>query len=502
MKGLTVIFLFVGLFSFGQDSLVIQALEAMNKRSLAIIKLASNGVVYNLNDHSPLYEPSEYSLKLHTSLKPMLNRSAIDSLNPKVFTSTFQPLADFNYFGGNSNASFENGARLGAGVEWNGRLNNKWHFSVRGVQGIYSGDTVYRPKSYLNWRSGSTNLYTDIRSRISYSPNSIFNFQVGVDHNFIGEGSRSLFLSDYGNPYPFAMIRAQFWRVEYAMMYQFLREPQGDRWRNKYVASHHISFNAAKWLNIGVFESVVFAPKDTLLNRGFDVEYLNPVVFFRPQEYALGSSDNVLLGIDLTARVKKLTFYSQFILDEFYLAEIKAHSGWWANKFGGQFGVKSARNLQKGRLFYRTELNFARPYTYAHLNNGLNYGNQGLPLAHPYGSNFTEILAEARYACGRWFYKAFLNYSLRGGDANGYNYGANIYEPYINRPYEFGHFIGQGTQTNAWLLQLGAEYRFLKKLPISAFVENNFRYTVQTGKVNNLIVVGIRTKLWNDYRNY
>lgn len=439
----------------------------------------------------------------HTSLKPNARGSEIRYPVSSLKQMRLKPLFDFNAFGTNpNNNDFEIGYRTGAGAYWNAHFRDKWNFHLAAVQGVYDGDSSYNPRAYFNWREGNTKLYTDIRSRISYSPNKIFNFQTGIDHNFIGEGSRSLFLSDYGNPYPFGLVRAQFWKLEYAVLYQFMREGSQGNWNPKFSSSHHISFNAAKWLNIGVFETVIFNPRDTLLNRGFDVEYLNPVVFFRPQEYSVGSADNVLLGLDLTSHIRNFTLYSQFIIDEFFLSEIRERTGWWANKFGGQIGVKANFKHGSHLFFARTEMNFVRPYTYAHLNEGLNHGNQGLPLAHPYGANFAEVLGEVRWAKDNWRGHFFINYAQRGGDTDSLNYGADVYLPYINRPYERGHFIGQGNATHTVLLRWRIARKFPKMYNVSAFAEYNMRYTVQSKSVQHLVSIGLRTNLWNDYRNY
>ena len=442
-------------------------------------------------------------LRTHTFLKP---RTVMvkETRSKATFEQKLLPLMDFHTF---TDDAKNFGYRGGAGVSYNAFYKHRLHIKLNAVQGIYDGDSLYNPRSYLNWKDGNTNLYTDIRSRISYTPNHIFNFQAGVDHNFYGEGSRSLFLSDYGNPYPFGLIRTRFWRAEYSILYQFMREGGQSNWNGKFASSHHISFNAAKWLNIGIFETVIFNPKDTLLHRGFDVEYLNPAVFFRPQEYSIGSSDNVLLGIDLTVRVKRFKIYSQFILDEFYLKEIRARSQWWANKYGGQIGVKGTIPTTKGKLYLRTEFNFVRPYTYAHLNDYLNYGNQGLPLAHPYGANFAEALLESMIYVKNWVFRSFFSYSLRGGGNDLYNYGGDVYLPYIDRPYEYGHFIGQGDQLNQWLFRFTADYRIsnirtLQMYNTALFAECNLRYTVQDNNLNLFVLVGLRRKLWNDYRNF
>lgn len=465
--------------------------------------ITGKGRVQYYNFDSDLFWERGTHISAHSSMKPMTRDAKAEYLQQKLNQTNFRPLFDFNGFGSNpNNGNFELGYRTGAGLQWQGYFKDKWSIHLAGVQGIYDGDSSYSPRAYFNWKNGATSIYTDIRSRLSFSPNKIFNFQTGIDHNFIGEGSRSLFISDYGNPYPFGMIRATFWRLQYSVLYQFMREGTPGNWNPKFASSHHISFNPARWLNIGVFETVIFNPRDTLLNRGFDVEYLNPVVFYRPQEFSVGSSDNVLLGVDATAQYKYFTFYSQFIIDEFLLSEIRARSGWWANKFGGQLGVKANFKKNHHRFFARTELNFVRPYTYAHLNDKLNHGNQGRPLAHPYGANFAEVLAEVRWAKAHWRGQFFVNYAQRGRDLDTLNFGTDIYTPYINRSDEFGNFIGQGVATNSWLIR----FRIARKLPklfaTSAFAEYNMRYTVQSNSVQHLVSVGLRTNLWNDYRNY
>lgn len=503
---LTYLFTFACTFTYGQtveDSNSTITLVDISKIDIQRLNFVTGkGRVSYYNFDSDLF--AGYGIRRpHTSLKPYTVGAGMGFPQSHVRETRWKPLFDFNGFGNNSNdGGFNVGYRTGAGVYWRGHFKDKWNFHLAGVQGIYEGDSSYNPRAYFNWREGTTNLYTDIRSRISFSPNKIFNFQAGLDNNFIGEGSRSLFLSDYGNPYPFGLVRAQFWRLEYAVLYQFMREGSQGNWNGKFASSHHISFNPAKWLNIGIFETVLFNPRDTLLNRGFDVEYLNPVVFYRPQEYSIGSADNVLLGVDVSSRIKNFTLYGQFIIDEFFLSEIRERTGWWANKFGGQLGVK-ANFKHGGHIFFaRTELNFVRPYTYAHLNDGLNHGNQGRPLAHPYGANFAEILGEVRWAKDQWRGQFFVNYAQRGGKTDSLNYGSNIYLPYINRPYERGHFIGQGNATNTWLVRARIARKFPQFYNVSAFVEYNMRYTVQSKSTQHLVSVGLRTNLWNDYRNY
>lgn len=432
----------------------------------------------------------EIGVDQHHSLKPYIRHNS----GHKGNYIELNALSDLNYFQ-EKNSSVKGGL----GFSLRSSLRSKWFFDLKGIQGL-SNFGRYEPMSFLRGKEkNGLYAYTDIRSRISYTPNHLLHFQAGVDHHFLGEGNRSLLLSDYGRPYPFGSIRAKFWRVEYSILYQFMHEEKNDRRDGKFASSHHLSLNLAKWWNIGIFESVIFQPKDSSLNRGFDVEYLNPLIFYRPQEYSLGSSDNVLLGLDMSIRFKKQVFYTQLLLDEFSLAEIRAKSGWWASKYAIQVGFKGHAN---NKWFYRAEYNFVRPYTYSHLSSDLNYGNQGSVLAHPYGANFMEILGEFKFTQDRWLAKFFVNYYMRGGSRDGFNYGEDIYQAYINRPYEYGHVVGSGIQENGISQSICLAYRILNHGKMHAFIENQFRYSVQQEKLSHLFVVGLRSFLWNDYRNY
>jgi hypothetical protein len=468
-------------------------------KGLIYIALLFTGFSFGQAEVGRLFEelPSDSlivrSAQTHTSLKP-----AIRQANFTKNYVRFSALVDLNYVQQN-----EPGYKLGLGGEVSAVMNDKWYFQAAAIQGVSNLDSIFEPKTYITSPQTNTDLYTDIRTRVSYTPNHIFNFQVGLDHNFIGEGSRSLFLSDYGKPYPFGLIRAKFWRFEYSVLYQFMKERDQNRWEGKFASSHHISFNPTKWLNIGIFESVIFQPKDTLLQRGFDVEYLNPFVFYRPQEYSLGSSDNVLLGMEISAHINdRHTIYSQVILDEFYLSELRAKTGWWANKFGAQLGVKGRFEIGKHRFFYRGEYSFVRPYTYSHISEELNHGNQGYSLAHPYGSNFMEILGELKWNLNKWSAKLFMNYAVKGGDQDGFSYGGDIYQPYVNRPFETGHYTGQGNQVNRFNAIVSGSYQLMEQGNLQVFMENHFRFATNQSSMNYMLVVGIRSQLWNDYRNY
>ena len=181
--------------------------------------------------------------------------------------------------------------------------------------------------------------YFDARGYLTFNAAKYLDFQFGYDKNFIGNGYRSLVLSDNSNSYLFLRINTQIWRLNYNVLFmeltpQFRKGGSDYLLPRKYAAVHHLSVNAPKWLTVGIFDAIVFGRQDH-----FDFLYLNPVIFLRAAEQQAGSPDNALAGIDLKANIAhSFQLYGQLMLDEFKLSELRAGNGWWGNKFGLQLG--------------------------------------------------------------------------------------------------------------------------------------------------------------------
>ena len=122
--------------------------------------------------------------------------------------------------------------------------------------------------------------------------------QFGHGQNFIGNGMRSLLLSDFSTNYFYLKLNTHVWKFNYQNIFAELVAGARNRSRDnllpkKYTATHHLSYNITKNLNVGIFETVVFSR-----NNQFEFQYLNPIILYRSIEQQIGSPDNVLLGID------------------------------------------------------------------------------------------------------------------------------------------------------------------------------------------------------------
>jgi hypothetical protein len=409
-----------------------------------------------------------------------------------------------------------NGTNLktNSGVQFIGyrKFSDKLNLKIYNELGYSNGkltpyESVLQSKSFFYFPIKNDHaVFNDLRGRLSYVPNKHFELQTGVDKHFFGEGSRSLLMGNQGVSSPFVMMKAKIWKLEYISLHQIWRENQPGHYLPKASATHYINFNHKNKISFGIFESVVHIIKDTLYNRGFEVEYLNPMIFYRPQEYSVGSSDNVLLGLNGFITMKKSILYGQVILDDINIAEIKARSKWWANKYGLMAGFKRWFTISQKQVFFRSELSFTTPYTYAAANNNLNYSNQGLGLAHPLGGNFAEWYNEVSFDLKSWNIHAWGQFYLKGNDpANTeISYGGDIYKSYIKRPfgdYGYSMFIGEKT----YRLQIGTK---ISKLVASKnwtiFAEPRLFLTKRTPEIvpTFYFTAGIHYNILADKRNY
>jgi hypothetical protein len=347
---------------------------------------------------------------------------------------------------------------------------------------------------------------------INYKPSKYFDLQLGHGQHFIGDGYRSLVLSDNSQPFPYFKLNAKFWKLDYTVLYTSLRDVRSevtadDSFRTKYMTHHYLSWNATKRLNIGLFESVLWQDDN---QRGFDFNYVNPVIFYQSVELQTGSrGGNALLGF--TAKYKfsdRLTGYGQLTIDEFSGASVVSGDGSYQNKSAYQLGMKWQNAFKVPSLMMQLEYNRVRPYTYSHNSVVLNYGNSNQALAHPWGANFYEAILIGRYTKDRWYGIAKAIYGERGYDIlqNGDNafYGGNIYGSEDDRVSDNGNETVQGNISNFFYGHLEAGYVINPASRLKVF--GQVIYRSQNPRYNNDLVrgestmwlnIGLRTDIMN-----
>lgn len=306
--------------------------------------------------------------------------------------------------------------------------------------------------------------YFDARGSVSWNVAKYIDMQFGYDKNFIGNGFRSLYMSDFSNNALYFKINTRIGKLNYQNLFmelipQFAKK--NELLARKYFRMNHLSLNITKWLNVGVFDAVMFARKDR-----FDFMYLNPILFLRASEQQVGSPDNAFVGVDFKANIaKRIQIYGNLNMDEFKLSELKNNTGWWANKYGYQVGLKYIDAFGIKNTDIQLETNRVRPFTYSHYDSVANYTNYNLPLAHPLGANLQEYVAIVR---SQPFKKLYLDLKVisyfQGADSAGKNFGSNPFLNYNSRPREYGFNVGSGEKATCFLASFNAAYEIKENL--------------------------------------
>lgn len=337
----------------------------------------------------------------------------------------------------------------------------------------------YRPKYLKNNRGVD---FFDYRGYVTFNILKHIDVTFGHDKNFIGDGVRSLFLSDNSAPYLFLKINTRIWKINYQNLFC---ELQGQYKRGsdqlidkKYAAFHHLSVQPTYWLNIGVFEGVIMSRK-----KNFDIQYLNPLIFYRSIEQSLGSPDNSLIGVNFKANFARHgQVYGQFILDEFNFSKFK--NKWWGNKYGFQLGAKYVDIGGIKNLDAQVEFNMVRPYTYTHYKNGVaslaNYTHYNQALAHPFGANFREFILVVKYQpIPRLNLTLKYFYTATGYDTGTVNWGGNIFLPNDAKTQPFGGEFGYGNLTTQGVKNSFSIVHFLATYQLRHNVFFDFQYSIR-----------------------
>tara|TARA_B100001142_G_scaffold253883_1_gene254698 strand:+ start:4212 stop:5858 length:1647 start_codon:yes stop_codon:yes gene_type:complete len=366
---------------------------------------------------------------------------------------------------------------------------------------------------------------------VSYRPNKMFAVQFGHGKHFIGDGYRSLLLSDNTFNYPYLRIQTTFGKFQYTNLYAefqdinyFLNNNLANNdqigFPKKYMSAHYLSINATKRLNISFFESVIWRMNHAPGNTGFDINYLNPITILRAAEFSINSPDNVLVGMNLKYKLSTSSYlYGQFILDEFSLTELRKGDDFWGNKFGYQLGYKNFHFLNIDNLTIQSEYNLVRPYTYAHHNPQQNYAHYNQSLAHPLGANFSETLVLIDYKKGRWGIEGKLIFAKYGADIKGdpTSYGSDVYMSTgnfaeesglegigIGRPSDFGIKMYQGVLTTVNIKSGTVFYVLNPRTNLKLNLGVIFRDFLSENEVlhTQFVSFGIMSDLFNRYYDF
>jgi len=472
------------------------------------------------NPNLSIYCPRSSFVKHRTLYKKFKEESLfIISDTTDKFHLTIDPLFNFEYgkdYADSSESSYKNTR----GVLVKGDIGSKFSFE----SSFYENQATFVDyiddfnNTYLivpgqgRWKKFKKNGYDFAMASgyISYSPNKHFNFQVGHGKHLIGDGYRSLLLSDNAFNYPFARITTSFGKLQYTNVYaSFMNLTDGgvttppgtERLFQKKAASFQfLSWNVHKRIQLGFFQGLVWQANDSTNRQCLKLSYASPIIYTAALSEGLKGKNNVLLGTTLKLKItNSISLYGQIILDDIAKTKISLH-----NKTGFQAGAKYFDVFGAKNLHLQMEYNQVRPYAYAHSSPSQSYTHYNQSLTHPLGANFKETIAFLNYRLGDFFTQVKVNYAIIGKDSIGRNYGNTIFNSDDNAYYGINSEMGQGLKTKLRIIDFHIGYlvNLSTNFNIVAGISNRSSVNTLENSQTNFIYFGIRTSLSNVYYDF
>ncbi|MCH7534701.1 MAG: hypothetical protein IH948_02975 [Bacteroidetes bacterium] len=339
--------------------------------------------------------------------------------------------------------------------------------------------------------------YAMASGNVTFTPNSKLSFSLGNGKHFIGEGYRSLFLSDNAFNYPFFSGTINLGPVQYTTIYSLLQNyyrmpgfPTSDAlFQRKKASFSYLSWNLSRKVQLGFFEGIIWKSQDISGSSAFNYNFLNPIIYTRSLQYSLDNKINALIG--LSTKIKAFEggeFYGQLMLDELKIRD----------KYGFQLGLKVYDPFKLENLYVQIEYNMASAFSYAHMDSSQSYSHTHDALAHPMGANFSEVVSIINYKIKSFRVGMKYNYANFIQDTAGTNTGNNIFISDVNDKEE------NGISTKVNYLDFNVSYLLNPKtnMSITLGLSNRLYRNALKNETSNFIYIAFRTCLTNIYYDF
>jgi hypothetical protein len=499
---------------------------------------------YDQKFNSVVYSPNS---SLHTALKPFildsaltpryneLNNIGVDSSHKswvyrKIFnehlfdvkTKEYTFYADYlTDLGAGRDFSNKLNTNINTrGYQFGGTVGNNFFFYTSGFENqarfpayytnIVNTENFVPGQAFARQLAGSSKDWSYVTAIVSYTPIKQLNITLGEDKTFIGDGYRSLLLSDYAANYPLLRLTANLGKVQYMLMWAYLEDQNAKQVavfgnnRRKWAAFHYLDWNISNRVSVGFFNALIAEEmNDQGQYHPFDINYVNPLILSASKGTSF-LQDNVLAGF--TAKYKVLdntTIYGQLLLDRFKLGDITSTNN-LDNTNGVQFGVRGSDIFSVKNLNYIVEYNAVKPYTYASQQPIVDYTQYNESLADPLGANFREYLAILNYSYKRFDFMAEFEYAKLGLDPTATSdFGGDITKPLLNTSVTTTQ-IGQGVPARLHYGETTVGYIINPKTNLK--IELGYIYRTETNPTvdqkTSFITFGLKSSFRSLYHDF
>jgi len=384
------------------------------------------------------------------------------------------------------------------GIYTEGYIEDVLGFSFDFRDNTETGTTLDKNKEFtpvtgVNERSDET-IYDYPSDKIEYSESKGVlatdwkwgSFAVGKDFMEWGYAENGLLvLSEKAPSFPF--IRLDVYPVEWlrfnyfhgwlasdvidsASIYYTDDGTQRFLFRDKFIASHTLTFYPTTGLDFSIGESIVYADELEFL-------YLIPVMFFRLVDHylsrqvnAAGSNAQFFAGVSSRNHIKNTHLYGTLFIDEFTL-----HGAFdtetQRNHIGFTLG-SSVVDLPLDNLVLKLEYTKIFPFVYQHYIQTTPYASASYMLGHWMGNNTDQVYASLKFRILRGLEATAWGRYIRRGESN------NVADIYTQPQPSFLY----GLRTNYTYFGATVKYEFLHDL----FVRARYQYTETSQQLEDL----------------
>ena len=494
----------VSLHSFYKDHLYAnKSDQAYNEGSFLPVLESDYDVLGLINDSAPMYY----------KVTNIIFQKHLIEINAKDCYLTISPLANLFYGRDLGDTSGQNITQNTRGVIVEGDLFKKFSFAtsfyenqsrfMRYETAYYESlgeryigsDSLYAPQNAVVPGAGRTKPFKTIgfdyayaTGYFAYSPIKQLQIIAGNNQQFIGDGHRSLLLSDNSYNAPYLRVNWKMhskWSIVYhrSRLINLLRRPEGSSAESYYepkgFSVNYFTYKPNRNISISLFEGGVWNRGDSIESKFSHPLYYNPVPFVSSLILSDGQELSSLHGLNIGAQLhRNHRVYGQLALTDFNAASLAFQVGYRGYRF---FGLND--------LMLQMEYNYVPSSAYqARSNNRLNYSHYHLPLAHVKGSGFQELILRMNYEIERVYFDIH-----------------NVL--YWLQDYQFDRHLPIPTATasvngNTFFHRTEIGYRMNRKINLDFFVNWTFRSESGQDMPVNAFGAGLRTGLTNHYNDF
>ncbi|HEX2936815.1 MAG TPA: hypothetical protein VHO72_15775 [Bacteroidales bacterium] len=230
---------------------------------------------------------------------------------------------------------------------------------------------------------------------ISINPLKKLNIVLAQGRQFIGDGYRSMLLSDASYTYPYLKFTWTSDKFFYAWDYILLQDwgiPMAGKktpLRRKSATIHTIGYNLKNKIQVALVKMQLYNNPDSFGDYKIRFNQLNPILIPGMND----KNSHAIWGVNIKiSPLPNVWLYNQWAFDNLFSKETK--------RVSLQVGAKYYASIGSHLFYFQAEYNRVPPLTYTSGNKIYNWLHLREPLAHPYGHNFDELVFIAT-----WSYK-------------------------------------------------------------------------------------------------